>query len=87
MTYSYNPEGAWTGTHQMSINGKRDTFKHEEFKICAKTSSIKRNRAEAILEEVQQAVLRWETFAAKSGVSNDIIDKIKRTNRLNIFRK
>jgi len=87
MTYSYNPERTWTAAHQMSLNGKRDAFKHEDFKICAKTISIKRNRAEAILEEVQQAVLRWETFAAKSDVSNDIIDKIKRTNRLNIFRK
>ena len=26
MTYSYNPTGAWTATHQMTMNGKRETF-------------------------------------------------------------
>jgi serine/threonine-protein kinase HipA len=24
VTYSYNPTGSWTATHQMSMNGKRD---------------------------------------------------------------
>jgi serine/threonine-protein kinase HipA len=24
VTYSYNPSGAWTATHQMTLNGKRD---------------------------------------------------------------
>lgn len=87
MTYSYNPEGEWTGTHQMSLNGKRDAFELEDFKVCAKTISMNRKRAETILEEVQQAVLRWETFAARSGVSEDVIGRIKRTHRLNILKK
>ncbi|MFI5356100.1 MAG: type II toxin-antitoxin system HipA family toxin, partial [Opitutales bacterium] len=26
VTYSYNPSGAWTATHQMTLNGKRDDF-------------------------------------------------------------
>lgn len=36
MTYSYNPGGAWTRAHQMSLNGKRDLFDVEDFKTCAK---------------------------------------------------
>jgi serine/threonine-protein kinase HipA len=24
LTYSYNPSGAWTARHQMTLNGKRD---------------------------------------------------------------
>ncbi len=26
ITYSYNPSGSWTATHQMTVNGKRDGF-------------------------------------------------------------
>ncbi|HIZ51540.1 MAG TPA: HipA domain-containing protein [Candidatus Pseudomonas excrementavium] len=32
VTYSYNPQGMWTGSHQMSMNGKRDGFMLEDFK-------------------------------------------------------
>ena len=24
LTYAYNPDGAWTSRHQMTLNGKRD---------------------------------------------------------------
>ncbi|WP_309384763.1 HipA domain-containing protein [Cerasicoccus frondis] len=34
--YSYNPSGAWTSAHQMSINGKRDDFTLADFEACAK---------------------------------------------------
>jgi len=86
MTYSYNPTGVWTGTHQMSLNGKRDKFDHEDFKACAKTISMKRGRAEEILEEVQQAVIRWPEFASKSDVGEDFVKKIRNAQRLNILK-
>ena len=86
MTYSYNPKGAWTGTHQMSLNGKRDKFDIEDFKACAKTVSMRRGRAEEILEEVQQAVLRWSEFATRSGVNDGFIKKIKNAHTLDILR-
>ena len=56
ITYSYNPSGAWTSTHQMSLNGKRDEFDLEDFKACAKGASMKRGRATEILQQVQNAV-------------------------------
>lgn len=64
VTYSFNPAGAWTATHQMTLNGKRDGFALEDFEACARTALMKRGRAEAILEEVQTAVKRWPEFAA-----------------------
>ena len=87
MTYSYNPDGEWTGLHQMSLNGKRDNFDAEDFSACAKTVSMKRGRAEVILEEVQQVVLRWPEFAAKAGVSEKYTDKIRKTHRLDLLKK
>jgi serine/threonine-protein kinase HipA len=52
VTYSYNPTGVWTGTHQMTLNGKRDGFAAADFDACAKAALMKRGRAAAILEEV-----------------------------------
>jgi serine/threonine-protein kinase HipA len=85
MTYSYNPTGDWTGTHQMSLNGKRDNFDLEDFRACAKTVSMKRGRAEEILEDVQNAVLRWKEFSTLAKVSDSFIAKVESAHRLDIL--
>jgi serine/threonine-protein kinase HipA len=81
ITWSYNPDGAWTAKHQMSMNGKRDGFTREDFRACAKTAGLKRGRAELILDEVTAAVLRWPDFAAKAKVApawrNDIASTLR----------
>ncbi|MRH77097.1 type II toxin-antitoxin system HipA family toxin [Spiribacter sp. C176] len=81
MTYSYNPQGDWTSQHQMSLNGKRDDFTIEDFKACAKNASMKRGRAEEIVQQVQEAVLQWKRFAGKSGVPPEVADGIAKTHR------
>jgi serine/threonine-protein kinase HipA len=86
MTYSYNPSGAWTSSHQMSLNGKRDDFNLEDFQACASNASMKRGRAEEILQQVQAAVLGWQSFASEAGVPDNIatgIAKVQRTGILN----
>jgi serine/threonine-protein kinase HipA len=82
VTYSYNPSGAWTAQHQMTINGKRDGFVTDDFKACAMSASMKRGRADAILEEVISSVRRWPEFAAQARVGEQWIEKIKRQHRL-----
>jgi serine/threonine-protein kinase HipA len=84
VTYSYNPTGSWTAQHQMSINGKRDGFSREDFRICAKTALMKRGRADAILDEVLGAVLQWNGFASPAEVAPDKIEKIGRQHRVDI---
>lgn len=85
MTYSYNPGGDWTSTHQMSLNGKRDDFDLEDFKACAKNASMKRGRAEEILQQVQSAVLQWKAFAQEAGVPDCVADRIEKAQRLGIL--
>lgn len=85
MTYSYNPSGAWTASHQMTLNGKRDGFTLEDFKACAKGASMKRGRAETILEEVRSVVSRWKQYADEAGVSPVQRDQIQKTLRLQPF--
>lgn len=82
VTYSYNPSGAWTSTHQMTMNGKRDAFTHEDFAACAKSALMKRGRAASIFEEVWAAVKRWPEFAADARLTDEWRDKIQGTHRL-----
>lgn len=86
VTYSYNPSGEWTGSHQMSLNGKRDDFELDDFKACAKNASMKRGRAEEILRQVQDAVLRWTDFAAEAGVPDQVSNMIKNAHRTDIVK-
>ncbi|MFQ5645068.1 MAG: type II toxin-antitoxin system HipA family toxin [Thiogranum sp.] len=86
MTYSCNPSGAWTASHQMTLNGKRDNFMLDDFRACAKAASMKRGRAEVIIKEVQETVARWRSYAEEAGVPADIGDKIQRVLRLEVFK-
>ncbi len=81
VTYSYNPQGQWTGQHQMTLNGKRDNFTLDDFRTCAKNCAMKKGRAEAIVNEVITAVLRWSEFASSAGVPEDVAAKIAATQR------
>ena len=76
VTYSYNPSGDWTATHQMTMNGKRDGFTLADFRACAKSAMMKRGRAEAIIEEVRAAVSKWPDYAEQAQVTNDWRKKI-----------
>jgi serine/threonine-protein kinase HipA len=42
MTYNYQPNGQWTSSHQMTINGKRDNFTLDDFIECGKSALLKR---------------------------------------------
>ena len=84
MTYSYNPGGDWTSTHQMSLNGKRDKFDLDDFRACAKMASMKRGRAEDILQRVQNAVLKWKNFADEAGVPDKEAKAIANAQRTDI---
>ncbi len=79
--YAYNPSGAWTASHQMSINGKRDHITRADLKAVAKTVSMARGRADEIAEEVTQAVARWPEFAGHARVGRKQIDAIQRAHR------
>ena len=82
MTYSFNPAGAWTASHQMTMNGKRDHFTLGDFNACARTASMKRGRAAKIVAEVQATVAQWPSFAEQAGVPDGVREKIQRTLNL-----
>jgi len=85
VVYSYNPHGAWTSRHQMSLNGKRDEFQVEDLIAFAKTANLKRAKATALLREIADAVKKWRSHAATAGVSTHDMKRIEKTFRVELF--
>ncbi|MEA2012622.1 MAG: HipA domain-containing protein, partial [Verrucomicrobiota bacterium] len=82
MTYSYNPNGSYAHSHQMSMNMKRDNFTLEDFNECGKKALLKRGKAEKILKETIEVVQKWKIFAEEAGVPKERRKKIESTFRL-----
>ncbi len=86
MTYSYNPTGPWTATHQMTMNGKRENFTLEDFKSCANVALLKRGQEKSIIAEVLDVVSSWRAYAQTAGIPDQISGKIYRALRLDGFK-
>ncbi len=84
VTYSYNPEGTWTSTHQMTVNGKRDDFTRDDLRACGRVASMKRGVADTIIDEVRAAVDRWRDHANDAGVPETWASQIQKNMRLDI---
>ncbi|MEM9015966.1 MAG: type II toxin-antitoxin system HipA family toxin [Verrucomicrobiota bacterium] len=74
--FAYNPSGKWTGSHQMSVNGKRDDFELEDLLDFAEFSSIRNRQAKSLISRIEEAVARWPEFAAEAGVEEERIEAI-----------
>jgi len=85
ITFNFNPIGDWTARHQMTLNGKRDDFTLDDFKACAKTATMKRGRAEAIIQEVQKVVSNWQVYFESAGVPAKWQAQIQKALRLQKF--
>lgn len=81
--YSYNPDGAWTRRHQMSVNGKHDHFEKEDFYAVAKRFNIlRKNGVDEVIEKTAAALARWPDFAADAGVPEQTIQQIASHHRV-----
>jgi serine/threonine-protein kinase HipA len=87
VTYSYNPAGAFTSRHQMTINGKSDGFELDDFAACAEIALLKRGRWRELLDEVTSAVKNWSDIAAEVGVHEDSARKIADAHRLDFAKQ
>lgn len=85
LTFSYNPEGDWTSRHQMQLNGKQDHFTLLDFKACARLATLKRGRAEDIIDEVTAVARRWPEYADRAAVKAQWRDHIQSLLRLNFL--
>ncbi|RMB04978.1 type II toxin-antitoxin system HipA family toxin [Eilatimonas milleporae] len=85
VAYSYNPSGAWTSRHQMSLAGKRDGFSIDDLIEFAGLGDIKTARAKTLLADVSAAIRDWRSFADEAGIPKSDIGRIERTHRKELF--
>ncbi|HLO97163.1 MAG TPA: HipA domain-containing protein, partial [Fimbriimonas sp.] len=84
VTFSFNPTGNWTSTHQMTVNGKRDNFLLADLVACSKHANITLHRAKQIVAEVCEVVARWTDFAVEAGVEASQAKWIGERHRLSL---
>ncbi len=80
--WAFNPGGAWTGSHQMTVNGKRDGFTVADLLASARAAALVRGRAQQILDEVVEVVRTWPDVAQDVGVRSSRIEAIGTSHRL-----
>ncbi|MCU1722528.1 type II toxin-antitoxin system HipA family toxin [Pseudomonas sp. 5P_5.1_Bac1] len=80
VTWSYMPGNFWVGSHQMSINGKRDNFVLDD--LLAVGSQVRGMNAKQIIREVHDAVVRWPEIARGVGVAEVTVETIAKSHRL-----
>lgn len=84
LIYAYNPSGAWTHRHQMTLAGKRENFTVGDLLTAARSADLKPTRAKAIFTQVQTAIVSWQAHAESASVSAEWRDEIQKNLRLNL---
>lgn len=74
MGFAFNPDGAWTKTHQMSINGKFDNLTRKDLLECAAANNIK--NAQEIIDQICEVAAGWPVLAKECGVPQAMIDAV-----------
>lgn len=75
MGYAYNPNGGWTVTHQMSINGKFDDITRSDLLAFAAQNNIK--DAASVIDNVSEVASHWDEMAKDCGVPSVMIDAVE----------
>jgi serine/threonine-protein kinase HipA len=79
--YSYNPSGAWTSRHQMSLSGKRDGFDRDDLIEFGALADLKTTKVKNLISRIGVALGRWEEFCEEAGVPESECARIKKTFR------
>ncbi len=84
VTWAWQPGNPWLGSHQMSINGKRDDFSVADLRAVARIAGLKRGLADTILADVSDAVASWRAIAEETGLDERMTEQIARSHRLSL---
>ena len=81
LVFSYNPDGDWTASHQMTLNERRDQFTFEDFRSLAAVAGLKRGRDRAIFDEVRSCLLDWRQYARRAELPAETATRIEQLLR------
>lgn len=82
VSWAYNPSGAWTSKHQMSINGKWDGITRDDLLAVAKNVNIK--QANDIINKVIDSISQWPKLAKEYDIPDKTIKAIEQALLLKI---
>lgn len=82
LSYAYNPEGEWTSSHQMSINGKRTGIRLDDLTAFGNTIGLKNSEIKEELYCVEKAIQKWPEFAESAQLSPAVTQKIYNVIRI-----
>ena len=82
MGYAYNPQGGWTATHQMSVNGKFDNITRQDLLTFADQNNIK--DAPLVIDEICERASHWQKIAWECDVPSSMSQAIASDMLLNI---
>lgn len=80
--YAYNPNGGWTATHQMSVNGKFDGINRNDLLAFARQNNIK--EAPLIIDEICETASHWVELALECGVPRKTTEVVLSNMLINI---
>ena len=76
VVYAYNPDGAWTSQHQMSLNGKTDGFDLDDLLAFGKFADMKTVETKAIIREIEVAISKWSECTDRAGLAPDMARRV-----------
>ncbi|MBP3366081.1 MAG: type II toxin-antitoxin system HipA family toxin [Treponema sp.] len=76
VSFAFNPNGFWTASHQMTVNGKRKNIVESDFETCAKIGSLSSKEVKNAFLDVKSAVSKWKTIAKNTALSEKRINEI-----------
>lgn len=79
ISFSHNPTGLWTSSHQMTVNGKNDGITRADIINVAKKQGIR--DAENIIDKVEYALSLFPAKAREAGVPEDIIKTLMKITK------
>lgn len=82
VSWAYNPSGAWTPKHQISINGKWDGITRDDLLAVAKNVNIK--QANDIINKVIDSISQWPKLAKEYDIPDKTIKAIEQALLLKI---
>lgn len=82
VVYAYNPGGAWTSQHQMSLAGKTTDFTMDDLIAFGRYADIKPAQLRAMLDDIRQAATRWSDYAVEAGTPGDLAQRAFKGFRL-----
>lgn len=87
VNYSHNPAGSWTSQHQMSVNGKKDGFTRDDFKVVGQSIGLSQQKINEIVDQTLEVVSRWPGYAQKADLSKDRMEKVEAGHRVKSIEK